>query len=63
VNFKSKLVRRDKEGHFTLIKRETHQEEIKSINIYAPNINAELSAGSIGFDTLSMDGEINESVK
>jgi hypothetical protein len=40
VNFKPKLVRRDKEGHFTLIKREIHQEEIKSFNIYAPNINA-----------------------
>jgi hypothetical protein len=40
VNFKLKLVRRDKEGHLTLIKGEINQEEIKSINIYAPNINA-----------------------
>jgi hypothetical protein len=37
--FKSKLVRKDKEGHFTLIKGTVHQEEITIINIDVPNID------------------------
>jgi hypothetical protein len=40
VHFKLTLVRRDKEGHFILIKGTIHQEEITIINFYAPNINA-----------------------
>jgi exonuclease III len=38
VHFKPKLVRKDKEGHFILIKRAIHQEEITIINLYAPNV-------------------------
>jgi hypothetical protein len=34
VDFKSKLVRRDKEGHFILIRGGIHQEEITIINLY-----------------------------
>jgi exonuclease III len=37
VDFKPKLVRRDKEGHFILIKGAIHQEEITIINLYVPN--------------------------
>jgi hypothetical protein len=33
VDFKPKLVRIDKEGHFILIKRAIHQEEITIINL------------------------------
>jgi hypothetical protein len=33
VGFKPKLVRRDKEGHFILIKRTIHQEEITIMNL------------------------------
>jgi hypothetical protein len=40
VDFKPKLVRRDKEGHFILIKGAIHQEEITSINLYVPNASA-----------------------
>ena len=36
VNFKTKLVRRDKEGHFILLKGIIHQQGITIINIYAP---------------------------
>jgi exonuclease III len=36
--FKPKLVRRDKEGHFMLIKVTIHQEDIKIINKYTLNI-------------------------
>jgi hypothetical protein len=36
VHFKYKIVRRDKEGHFTLIKGTIHQEEIASVNLCVP---------------------------
>ena len=37
VNFKPKLVRRDKGGHFILLKGSINQQDITIINIYAPN--------------------------
>jgi hypothetical protein len=39
VDFKLKLLKRDKEGHFILIKGAIHQEEITVINLYAPNVS------------------------
>jgi hypothetical protein len=36
VDFKLKLLKRDKDSHFILIKGATHQEEIAIINFYAP---------------------------
>jgi endonuclease/exonuclease/phosphatase family metal-dependent hydrolase len=38
VDFKLQLVKREKEGHFILIKGAVHQEEI-IINLYAPNVS------------------------
>jgi hypothetical protein len=38
ANFKPKLVKRDKEGHFTLIKGTMHQEDITIVNIYTANV-------------------------
>jgi hypothetical protein len=40
VDFKPKLVRRDKEGHFILIKGAIPQGEITKVNICAPNVGA-----------------------
>jgi hypothetical protein len=40
VNFKPKLVRGDKEGHFILIKGAMHQEEITIVNLHALNFVA-----------------------
>jgi hypothetical protein len=40
TDFKPKLVRRDKEGHFILIKGIIHQEDSTIINTDAPNIGA-----------------------
>ena len=38
IDFKSKTVIRNKEGHYIIIKGSTHQEGITFANIYAPNI-------------------------
>jgi exonuclease III len=40
VDFKITFTKRDKEGHYTLIKGEIHQKEITIINLYAPNVSA-----------------------
>ena len=42
MDFKPKLVRRDKEGHFRLLKGTINQEDITIINIYAPNNSASM---------------------
>ena len=39
IDFKTKAVKRDKEGHYIMIKGSI-QEDITIINIYAPNIGA-----------------------
>ena len=39
INFKIKMVSRDKEGHYMMIKRSV-QEDIFIVNIYAPNKGA-----------------------
>ena len=39
IDFKIKIIARDKEGHYMMIKRSI-QEDITIINIYAPNIGA-----------------------
>ena len=40
IDFKTKAVKRDKEGHYIMIKGSIHEEDITIINIYAPNIGA-----------------------
>ena len=40
MDFKTKLVRGDKEGHFILLKGNINQEDITIVNIYAPNNGA-----------------------
>ena len=40
INFKIKAVKRDKEGHYIMIKGSIQEEDITIINIYAPNIGA-----------------------
>jgi hypothetical protein len=40
VDFKLTLIKRDKEGHFILIKEEIYQKEITIINLYAPKVSA-----------------------
>ena len=38
IDFKTKTVKRDKEGHYIMIKGAIQEEDITIINIYAPNI-------------------------
>ena len=40
VNFKPKMIRRDKEGHYILVRGKLQEEEITILNIYAPNSRA-----------------------
>ena len=37
IDFKTKAVKRDKEGHYIMIKGSIQEEDIKIINICAPN--------------------------
>jgi exonuclease III len=37
INFQPKVIKKEKEGHFILIKGKILQEELSILNIYAPN--------------------------
>ena len=56
IDFKTKAVKRDKEGHNIVIKRSIKEEDITIINIYAPNIGALKYVRQM---LTSMKGEIN----
>ena len=53
---KTKAVKRDKEGHYIMIKGSIQEEDITIINIYAPNIGAPQYVREM---LTSMKGEIN----
>ena len=40
IDFKIKIIIRDKEGHYITIKGSTQEEDITTVNVYAPNIGA-----------------------
>ena len=40
IDFKTKVIKKDKEGHYIMIKGSIQGEDIILINIYAPNIGA-----------------------
>ena len=40
IDFKTQAVKRDKEGHYIMIKGSIQEEDITIINTYAPNIGA-----------------------
>ena len=56
IDFQIKDVKRDKEGHYIMIKVSIQEEDITIINIYAPNIGAPQYIRQM---LTSMKGEIN----
>ena len=40
MDFKPTKIKRDKEGHYIMIKGSTYQEELMILNIYTPNTGA-----------------------
>ena len=40
IDFKTRAIKRDPEGHFIILKGRIHQGDINIVNIYAPNIRA-----------------------
>ena len=56
IDFQIKAVKRDKEGHYIMIKGSIKEEDIKIINIYAPNIGAPQYVRQM---LMSMKEEIN----
>jgi exonuclease III len=42
IDFKPKVIKKDEEGHFILIKDKIFQEELLILNIYAPSARAAL---------------------
>ena len=56
IDFKIKTVKRDKEGHYIMIKGSIQEEDITIINIYAPNIGTPQYVRQM---LTSMKGEIN----
>jgi exonuclease III len=41
IDFQTKVIKKDQEGHFILIKGKIFQEERSILNIYAPNTRAD----------------------
>ena len=56
IDFKTKAVKRDKEGHYIMLKGSIQEEDITIINTYAPNKGAPQYVRQM---LTSMKGEIN----
>ena len=56
IDFQIKAVKRDKEGHYIMIRGSIQEEDITIINIYAPNIGAPQYVRQM---LTGMRGEIN----
>ena len=40
IDFQRRAIKRDRDGHFTILKGRIHQEDRNIVNIYAPNTGA-----------------------
>ena len=59
IDFEIKTVKRDKEGHYIMIKGSIQEEDVTIINIYAPNLGALQYVRQM---LTSMKGEINNTI-
>ena len=59
IDFKTKAVKRNKDGHYIMIKGSIQEEDITIINIYAPNIGAPQYIRKI---VISVKWETNSSI-
>ena len=59
IDFKTKGIVRDKEGHYIMIKGAIQQEDITLVNIYRPNIGA---PNYIKHILMERKGEINRNI-
>ena len=59
IDFEIKAVKRDKEGHYIMIKGSIQEEDITIINIYTPNTGA---PQYVRQTLTSMKGEINNTL-
>ena len=57
IDFKTKAVKRDQDGHYIMIKGSIQEEDITIINIYAPNIGVPQYVRQM---LTSMKGAINK---
>ena len=55
IDFKTKAIKRDKDGHYIMINRSIQEEDITIISIYKPNIAPQYVRQML----TSMKGEIN----
>ena len=56
INFKTKAIKRDKDGHYIMTKGSIQEEDVTVINIYAPNTGAPQYVRQM---LTSVKGEIN----
>ena len=59
IDFKTKTITRDKEGHYIMIEGSIQEEDITIVNIYAPNIGAPQCIRQI---LTAIKGEINSKI-
>ena len=59
IDFKTKAVKRDRDGHYIMIKESIQEEDKTIINIYAPNTGAPQNVRQM---LTSMKGEINNNI-
>ena len=60
IDIKTKAVKRDKEGHYLMIKGSIQEEDITIINMYAPHIDAPKYERQM---LTSMKGEMNNNTR
>ena len=58
IDFKTKAVKRDKDGHYIMIKGSIQEEDITIINIYAPNIGVSFFLVLLQFCIISIKSNL-----